>query len=562
MSDKELFNSNLALFNKREEAAVFFGLAGSVIEKYNLSFLDERLNLSVAEQGQFRFSLSIGNKVVLEVKRSKLGLGVFFLLSKSMLPTYRENLNYLKDKPFKGRSDSHLVLVGFDLTTFDIDNYKKILGDWQKHLENHISGQHKTESYGHNLYFYGVITQNEKLTEALNEIDVEQYSLSFDREIEEEDKETKYEFNPQSVDIGVEQKSLDTLINRIRHNEIDLDTDFQRNLGLWSDKVMSLLIESILLNLPLPAFYFDASDDDKWIVVDGLQRLSTLQKFVVFADDRHESYKHRLKLKGLDILKDIKGLDYNQLPGRMKRRISEFSVTLYLIKPGTDRNVKYSIFHRINTGGLSLNPHEIRNALNQGGDAPRFLKELSENECFQRIVNISSKRMQDRELVLRFIAFQILSPEDYKSSMSQFLDSAMESLNENKTDYESLAEKFEQSLIFVEKIFQNHAFSKSIRSGNNIFNRTLFDVWMYYFSFLDVNQKEILLQRKNEVIDDFRKLLMNAKFDDSITFASATTANVVYRFTQVFKLIQKYLPDFNHLWRKQDNDQETTHQEL
>ena len=170
--------------------------------------------------------------------------------------------------------------------------------------------------------------------------------------------------------------------------------------------------------------------------------------------------------------------------------------------------------------------------------------------------------MQDRELVLRFMAYQILSPNDYKSSMSQFLDMAMEKLGESEGLYDELERKFKLSLLISEEIFGEHAFSKSIRSGNNSFNRTLYEVWTYYFSFFTVDQRNTLGKKKDAFIDDFKELLTEAKFDDAITFASATTTKVLYRFAEISKLIQMYIPDFNYLWQKQKDDQETKYQEL
>jgi hypothetical protein len=84
-------------------------------------------------------------------------------------------------------------------------------------------------------------------------------------------------FDPKDIDIAIEQNSLSTIIAMIEDEAIDMNTEFQRCGDLWSKSVMSRLIESILLRLPLPVFYFDASNDNKWLIVDGLQRLSTFK---------------------------------------------------------------------------------------------------------------------------------------------------------------------------------------------------------------------------------------------------------------------------------------------
>src|SRR6218665_2561717 len=90
-------------------------------------------------------------------------------------------------------------------------------------------------------------------------------------------------FDPNKIDITTKSPSIDILIKRLKADpaEIDLSPAFQRRSDLWDDEKQSRLIESILVKFPLPAFYFDGSDNDKWLVVDGLQRLSSLRNFVV-----------------------------------------------------------------------------------------------------------------------------------------------------------------------------------------------------------------------------------------------------------------------------------------
>ena len=109
----------------------------------------------------------------------------------------------------------------------------------------------------------------------------QEYSVEDETNIENENILMEDPFNPQDIDIKTKPMSLDNIIKRLREEEIDLAPDFQRQGNLWPTEKQSQLIESILIKLPLPAFYFDGSDDNKWLVVDGLQRLSAIKNFVV-----------------------------------------------------------------------------------------------------------------------------------------------------------------------------------------------------------------------------------------------------------------------------------------
>jgi hypothetical protein len=334
---------------------------------------------------------------------------------------------------------------------------------------------------------------------------------------------------------------LPSLINRLKYDEI-VNPEFQRNANLWTNKQMSRLIESILLKLPLPVFYFDVSDPEKWIIVDGLQRLSTIKKFFV---------DKKLVLNHLEFLDDLNGKGYDDLGRRFQRIIDDTEFITYQIEAQTPKKVRYSIFNRINTGGLSLNAQEIRQALNQEGKGVNFLKEVCEEETFKKIAKVSARRMLDRELVLRFIAFKLTHYKDFNfNSMGEFLDEAMEKLDAIKDDdkLKELRDELIETLKFSEKILgENHRFSRSIADNKktNTLNRSLFDVITVCFS--EIEDKEKFLLNRELFMKKFLELLRDEQsdFSKAITEGTSSKSAIESRFKIMDSLIKEVLDEKN-----------------
>ena len=204
------------------------------------------------------------------------------------------------------------------------------------------------------------------------------------------------------------------------HDELEFHSDFQRRAGLWSNKQKSQLIESMMLNIPLPAFYFDASDNNKWVIIDGLQRLTAIKEF---------AFEKNMQLSDMEFLTDLNEMTFDELPRSLRRRIEETEITAFIVNPATPPNVKYNIFKRINTGGLVLEPQEIRNALFYG-PSTHYLKELSACNAFVSATggSIRFERMQDREFCLRYVAFTALPLDEYKD-LDEWLNRSMLFLN-------------------------------------------------------------------------------------------------------------------------------------
>nr|WP_297935227.1 DUF262 domain-containing protein [uncultured Lachnoclostridium sp.] len=317
-------------------------------------------------------------------------------------------------------------------------------------------------------------------------------------------------FNPKEIDISMDRLSIDSLIKRIKNSEINLNTEFQRKSGLWSDIKKSQLIESLLLNIPLPAFYFDASNEDDWLIIDGLQRITALREFVV---------DKTLKLTGLEFFHDLEGVTFDKLPRTFVRRIEETNIVVYKVNPGTPVNVKYNIFKRINTGGLELKPQEIRHALYQG-KATETLKKIAGNKVFVELLgnHIKRDRMQDQEFVLRYIAVCYYGIEKYEGLPDEFLNNTMEYLNqENCEKSDAIESKLIQVFETVNHILGRFAFRKMAKDGRlRPINKAIFEVWCKNIFALSEEERKQLVKKNTLVCEQFTILCENDTFLQNI----------------------------------------------
>ena len=324
-------------------------------------------------------------------------------------------------------------------------------------------------------------------------------------------------FDPSRIDIKMDKLSMDSIIKRIKNEEFEFNSSFQRKSGLWNKMQKSQLIESILLRIPLPAFYFDASDDDKWLLIDGLQRISTIKEYVV-----DESFS----LYGMEFLTDLNGLKFSELPRALQRRIEETNINAYLVNPSTPKNVKFNIFKRINTGGLVLEAQEIRNALYQG-QAADFISKLANLPEFIKATDgsIKSDRMLDREFCLRFVAFTELPLAEYPGNLEEFLNDAMEYLSKQKTDrLNEIETKFKFVMELSYAIFEKNAFRKIFDDGRRRpVNKAIFGGFSHVFAKLDQSRVDKLIKNKQQLTDGLRDLCDDNSFQNALTASDKTS---------------------------------------
>ncbi|MDR3188016.1 MAG: DUF262 domain-containing protein [Prevotellaceae bacterium] len=384
--------------------------------------------------------------------------------------------------------------------------------------------------------------------------------IDIEQELKDENIVIDNPFNPNDIKVSTQPLTLGDLIERLEYKEIKLNSEFQRLPDLWNDTKKSRLIESVLLRLPVPTFYFDGSNDNKWEVIDGLQRISTLRSFVI---------NKTLKLENLQFLREYNGCDYGGLPRELQRRIKTFPITVYILEKGTPDEVKYNIFSRLNQGGLELTPQELRNALHQGAPATlvaelvrgkdeHYLSDdeketivktaTEEGKLFVKVTEgrIPIKRMEDRDFATRFVAFYLTDYNDYMPDMDTFMSKGMKKIYDlTNEQIMQLKSAYKKALNTAFVIFGNDAFRKryQLDAPRKPINKALFDSISVSFAKLSDEQCESLISKKNIFRDKLIALhnSEDGKFLRSLTQGTALKVNVLQRFTDINNIINETL---------------------
>lgn len=343
-------------------------------------------------------------------------------------------------------------------------------------------------------------------------------------------------FNPNEIDVDISTVNLGSLIDQLENDEIDLQPDFQRVTDVWDNVKKSRLIESILLGLPLPSFYFSEDPvSQKLSIIDGLQRICAIRDFILKKDEP-------LKLEGLQFLKNFEGMTYSQLARPEVKRIKSLKITMNTLRKGTPLDVKYIIFQRVNTAGIPLTPQEMRHALNQG-PAAIFIKELADMESFKKATNYSveSKRMQDRDFVNRFIAF-FIGYQDYMGDLDMFLNDKMGELNKMTSEQrDDIRVSFDKAMKCCYEIFKKDTFRKrySVTDKRKPISKSVYDTLSVNIAWLSDEEQLMLLKNAEAFKTGMIRLFNDERFNFSISTGTGQKYNVDLRFTMVKSLIKE-----------------------
>lgn len=319
---------------------------------------------------------------------------------------------------------------------------------------------------------------------------------------------------------------LNTIVSLVESDNYILNPEFQRR-HRWNNARKSRLIESFIMNVPIPPIFLYEVDYSVYEVMDGLQRLTAISQF----------YQDKYSLESLVEWQELNGLTYSKLPEQIRKGIDRRYISSIILLQETAKSeneanrLKQVVFERINSGGEKLKPQEIRNALYPGKLNSLTIK-LARNSYFCKLWDIPEqsteeketgqpkqnviddkyfKDMSDAELVLRFFAYRQLDKWQ-GNTLENFLDEYLKEGNANfdETVLNGLTKIFEETIQFAYELFDKKAFWLHRNRENNWFHyerptKILYDPLMQVLTrFLD--KKNILLFKKNDILQGLKDL--------------------------------------------------------
>jgi hypothetical protein len=332
--------------------------------------------------------------------------------------------------------------------------------------------------------------------------------------------------------------SLGSIASMVESSAINIEPGYQRR-ERWDEVKKSALIESFLLNIPVPPIYLAEDEYGKYSIIDGKQRVTSIYEFIC----------KKMKLSGLEDFTDLEGIFFHQLPEDMRNalKIRPYLRVITLLKQ-SDPDLKYEVFKRLNTGGDTLLPQELRNVLYRGSLNDLIIN-LSENTILHQQLKIKKKsnklykEMGDVEYVLRFFALR----ETWKSfcgnfqiAMNQFMK---DNQNMDNQKCEELKEIFEESINLCSKIWGKQAFMRP--SGNSVRNLVVqgfYDLQMISISLFLKHKNLINDNNIKRIRDQFtNRYETDKKFEDSIRKFTSNPQNVRYRIEKMNEVLSEVL---------------------
>ncbi|VEP11790.1 conserved hypothetical protein [Hyella patelloides LEGE 07179] len=369
--------------------------------------------------------------------------------------------------------------------------------------------------------------------------DQQEWEVEIEEDIEniEEDTEGLIPLEKRELITASKDLSIRELKEQVSDDELKLDPSFQRYY-VFDNKTASRLIESVLMNVPLPIIYLSEEEDGTNEVIDGQQRLTSFMRFL----------DNEFALTGLTVFKELNHKRFQDLPKEIKSKIKKSTLRCIVILKDSNPDIKFDIFERLNSGSVQLNRQELRNCVHRGSYSD-LLKELASDPDWLNLIGTTElhKRMTDCEMILRFFAFYHGS-NFYSPPISKFLNKEIETRRNASLDtINNLRQVFRISVKLTSSVFGENAFIR-LQRGNNKnhngkldkkINMSLFDIVMVGFT--RYKQRDII-PKADAIRNKLYDLMTNdADFLETIMISTSNKGKVQKRFLIWFNALDEII---------------------
>jgi hypothetical protein len=325
--------------------------------------------------------------------------------------------------------------------------------------------------------------------------------------------------------------SISTILDYLESGNMYIP-EFQRR-SVWNNSQSSRLIESLIIQCPIPVIYLSQNRDERLAVIDGNQRLTAIRTYI----------RNQFPLKGLTAYPELEGFHFFELDSRFQRHIMNRTLRCIVITKDTHPQVKFDVFERLNSGAVKLTPQELRHGIYYG-KFMEFIEQLGKNKEWRSLLSkTTERRMRNEELIIRFLAFHF-NLENYKKPLTGFLnDFAEKNKDISDEDIKRYTDIFTHTVKGVKSIYGDLAFKifDSNRDPVNNFNAALFDAEMLSVSRSGIKDLEIDDSKRDHLYDDLYGLFIQEDFAKSITRATSDVVNITRRIEMIRSVLREYI---------------------
>ena len=345
------------------------------------------------------------------------------------------------------------------------------------------------------------------------------------------------ELENEILNIPPEQRKLNTetydftvsTINEYIKEKHIVIPKFQRGY-VWNRAQASRLLESLIIQCPIPVIFLSQNPDETLAVIDGNQRLNSINLFL--EDD--------FSLQGLTAYPELDGFKFSELDPRFQRHIKNRTIRCIVILKDTHPQIKFDVFERLNTGSVKLNAQELRHGIHHG-PLMTLLENVAKDKLWKEISGFKTdKRMKGEELILRFFSLAD-NWRNYQKPMSGFISNYSENKkNLNPDKLKELEQNFFSVLLTVKKIYGNLSF-RSFDSDlkNAKFNAALYDAQTVAIQELDLSEKQIEKLKTGNIVKKTSELINDDSFSKLIGQATTDRNSVVTRIRTFKEFLQQ-----------------------